>query len=192
MPRPGEARPIGNVLPIVLIALAMAAPRPAPGQEGSAPQEAPSTNQAPPESTSPFLNREYPIKPKKLWKAVLEVLRESGYPPEETDDNAMRVKTSFVDFDQKSFAEQVADPPPRLGPDYHIVQMNKVVGGKVSLEAVVAPKGNGSQLQIRARILVEGLDRQHHVRVLVDRRSSGVIEGDLLIKLHDRLGIKPS
>ncbi|PYS94671.1 MAG: hypothetical protein DMF50_12060 [Acidobacteria bacterium] len=192
MPRPGEARPIGNILPIVFIALAMAASRASLGQEGGAPQGAPPTTQTPPESTSPFLVREYQIKPKKLWKAVLELLRESGYPPEETDESTMRVKTSFVDFDQKSFTEQVADPPPRLGSDYHIMQMNKVVGGKVSLEAVVAPKDGGSQLQIRARILVEGLDRQRHVRVLVDRRSSGVIEGDLLIKLHDRLGIKPS
>ncbi len=164
-----------------------AEPQPSPGP-------APPAEEAQPQPSSddlgPFLVRTYKIKPKKLWKELLETLQASGYPPEEVDEEAMSVKTSFVDFSQKTYAEEVAEPPPRLGPNYHILQMNRVLQGKVSLEVHVAPKERGAELRIRARILVQGLDRQKQIRVLVDRRSVGVIEGEFLIKLQETLGLE--
>lgn len=168
------------------------APAPETGSADAAPPPGAPGQETPPEALSSFLTRDYPVKTRKLWKALLETLRASGYPPEEVDEGAMTVKTSFVDFDQKDYSEQVAEPPPRLGPTYHIVQMIKVAAGKVSLEAAVAPKDKGSEIKIRARILVQGLDRRRRVRLLVDRRSAGVIEGEFLIKLQERLGVERS
>ena len=78
----------------------------------------------------------------------------------------------------------------RLGGSYHILQMIKVKQGKVSLEGVVTPTRKGTELRLRARILVMGLDRVRRVRLLVDRRSTGVIEADLIHRLETRLGIE--
>jgi len=169
-------------------------------REVAAQTEAPSQEPAPPpaaeapinpDAVSSFISRGYGIKPKKLWKGLLETLQAAGYPPEEVDEKARRVKTSFVDFDEKNFPEPVAGDPPAFGPDYPILQLIKVREGKVSLEAVIAPTDEGSALSLRARLLVHGLDRKRHLRVLTDRRSSGVIEAALLKTLEDRLGIKP-
>jgi hypothetical protein len=161
----------------------------APASPGETPSAGPEQEPGP-DSIAPFLVREYAVKPKKLWKGLLAELEAAGYPPEEVDQEAMKVKTSFVDFKKQDYSEQVAEPPPMLGSDYHIVQMVKVAGGKVSLEASVAPQAKGAELRIRARILVQGLDRRRHLRVFVDRRSAGVIEGEFLIKLQDRLRLE--
>src|SRR2546427_821876 len=84
---------------------------------------------------------------------------------------------------------QVADPPQLLGGKYHVVQLLKVRAGKVSLECVVTPTKQGAELKVRARILVTGVDRVKRVRVLVDRRSTGVIESEFIHKLEARLGL---
>jgi len=139
---------------------------------------------------SPFLSRIYKIRPGKLWKGLLETLQAEGFPPEEVDDEAKAVKTSFVDFDQNDYQNQVAEPPPHLGGDYHVLQMLKVTLGKVSLESRIAPGKQGTELRLRARILVTGLDRVRRVRVLVDRRSTGVIEAALIHKLEARMGLE--
>ncbi|MBI4169092.1 MAG: hypothetical protein HY510_04065 [Acidobacteria bacterium] len=143
-----------------------------------------------PEAVSPFETRVYKLKPKRLWKGLLEALEEAGFPPEEIDEGSRTIKTSFVDFKQSDYSEQVAGPPPLFAPDYHILQMIQVVEGKVSLEAAVSEKDRGSELRLRARILVQGLDRRRSVRVLTDRRSSGVIESEFLTKLEEKLGLK--
>jgi hypothetical protein len=161
-----------------------------PTATDSAPPAEEAQPQPSPDELGPFLVRTYKIKPKKLWKGLLETLQASGYPPEELVEQEMSVKTSFVDFSQKTYSEEVAEPPPRLGSNYHILQMNRVLQGKVSLEAHVASKERGAELRIRARILVQGLDRQKSIRVLVDRRSVGVIEGEFLIKLQEALGLE--
>ncbi|MGH9796847.1 MAG: hypothetical protein ACRD5D_01675, partial [Candidatus Polarisedimenticolia bacterium] len=139
---------------------------------------------------SPYQVRVYRIKPRKLWKGLLETLESRGYPPEEVDEKAMAVKTSFVDFDQDAYSEQVAEPPPQMGPRYPILQMVKVKEGKVSLDAVLARRGRGTELRLRARLLVHGVDRRRRIRVLTDRRSSGIIEEDFLRVLEDRLGLE--
>ncbi len=154
---------------------------PEPGQEP----------QIHPDAVSSFLTRAYRIKPKKLWNGLLETLRVVGYPPEELDEEHMRVKTSFVDINEDDFPEPVGERPPEFGPSYPILQLPKVGDGKLSLEAIVAPEGRGSALSLRARILVHGLDRRRRVRVLTDRRSSGVIEKEFLKKLESGLGLKP-
>lgn len=143
-----------------------------------------------PEVQSEFLTRTYKIRPARLWKGLLEALEAEGFPPEETSQDTRTVKTSFVDFTQDKYPTQVAEPPARLGSGYHILQMIKVKGGKVSLEGVVASSKNGTELRMRARILVMGLDRVRRVRVLVDRRSTGVIESDFIHRLEERLGIE--
>ena len=100
------------------------------------------------------------------------------------------VKSSFVDFKQGNFELQVAEPPPRLGGDYHVLQLLKMKVGKVSLEGVVQPGDEGCVLKVRARILVTGLDRVKRVHIFVDRRSTGVIEADFIHKLEARLGLE--
>ncbi len=167
----------------------IAAQTDAPSEEPAPPPAA----EAPinPDAVSSFITRAYEIKPKKLWKGLLETLQAAGYPPEEVDEKARRVKTSFVDFDEKNFSEPVAGEPPAFGPDYPILQLLKVREGKVSLEAVVALTDKGAALSLRARLLVHGLDRRRRLGVLTDRRSSGVIEAAILKTLEDRLGIKP-
>jgi len=160
-----------------------------PGQQEGLPTQGPPP-QAPPQVESPFLLRAYRIRPGKLWKGLLDALREEGFSPEEVDDESRIVKTSFVDFKQESYQNQVADPPQQLGNDYHILQMIKVKEGKVSLEGRIAPGQQGTELRLRARILVMGLDRVHRVRVLVDRRSTGVIESGFIHKLEARMGIE--
>src|SRR5262249_19371079 len=85
----------------------------------------------------------------------------------------------------------VAEPPPRIGGDYHVLQLLKMKVGKVSLEGVVQPGDGGSVLRVRARILVTGLDRAKKVHIFVDRRSTGVIEADFIHKLEARLGLAP-
>jgi hypothetical protein len=161
----------------------------APAQDQQPPQapEAP----IPPDAVSSFVTRSYRVKPKKLWKSLLETLQSAGYPPEDVDESARRVKTSFVDFDEKNFPQPVGGDPPEFTPDYPILQQIKVKEGKVSLEAVVAPADGGAQLSLRARLLVHGLDRRRRLRVMTDRRSSGVIETTIFKRLEDELGIKP-
>jgi len=61
---------------------------------------------------------------------------------------------------------------------------------KCGREGVAGRRGDadegGAELKMRARILVMGLDRVKQVRVLVDRRSTGVIESDFIHKLEAR------
>jgi hypothetical protein len=144
-----------------------------------------------PDAVSSFQVRSYKTSVKKLWKGLLQVLQQAGYPPEEVNEREKRVKTSFVDFKSSDYSEEVGDPPPRVGANYHILQMNKVKEGKVSLEGVVT-KGDkgGAVLSLRARILVQGLDQVKRIRVLTDRRSSGVIESDFLQRLEDTLHLE--
>jgi hypothetical protein len=135
--------------------------------------------------------RSYHTSEKKLWKGLLQVLQEAGYPPEVIDPKGMRVKTSFVDFTAKDYSEEVADPAPHLGANYHILQMSKVKLGKVSLEGLVTSGDKGAAvLSLRARILVDGLDQQKRIRVLTDRRSSGVIESDFMSRLEEALHLQ--
>ncbi|HEU4403367.1 MAG TPA: hypothetical protein VFT43_14815 [Candidatus Polarisedimenticolia bacterium] len=165
----------------------------APSPEAAPPETPPSKEEEPaihPDAVSVFLERAYSVKPKKLFKGLLETLKAGGYPPEEVDEAGMGVKTAFVEFKQKDFAESVVDPPPMIGQHYHILQLYKITQGKVSLEAHVAPKGRGSELRLRARILVQGLDRSRHLMIMVDRRSSGVIESEFLVKLQESLGLQ--
>jgi hypothetical protein len=159
----------------------------APEQEGVPPSSEPEIH---PDVVSQYQVRLYRIRPKKLWKGLLEVLEEEGFPPEEVDANAMTVKTSFVDFNQDDYVEQVAEPPPRLGPRYPIVQMIRVKEGKVSLDAVLSKRGRSTEMRMRARILVQGVDRRRRLRVMTDRRSSGLIESTFLRTLEDRLGLE--
>jgi len=180
----------------VLRAQEPAAPTQAPPSEGepTIPDAPPAADAAPeihPDAVSSYQVRAYKSSRKKLWKGLLQVLQESGYPPEEIDPKAKRVKTSFVDFSSKDYSEEVADPAPRLGGNYHILQMSKVKMGKVSLEGVVTDGEHGAVvLSLRARILVDGLDQRKRVRMLTDRRSSGVIEGDFLRRLEDTLKLE--
>ncbi len=168
-------------------------PDQAPPEAGEVPGSPAPEDAAPevsPENQSPFLTRIYKIRPGKLWKGLLSTLEAEGFPPEETSQEGRTVKTSFVDFSQDKYPAQVAEPPLRLGRNYHILQMIKVKQGKVSLEGVVTPTKEGTELRLRARILVMGLDRARRVRILVDRRSTGVIEAGLIHRLEERLGIE--
>jgi hypothetical protein len=165
------------------------APPAAEAQPDSPPVD-PTEPQPSPDVQSEFVIRTYKMRPAKLWKGLLEALAAEGFPPEESSQDTRTVKTSFVDFTQDKYPTQVAEPPMRLGKGYHILQMIKVKGGKVSLEGVVASSKNGTELRMRARILVMGLDRVRRVRILVDRRSTGVIESDFIHRLEERLGIE--
>lgn len=144
-----------------------------------------------PQAIAGFQTRDYKIRPKKLWKALLKELERRGYPPEEVDEEARIVKTSFVDFESKDFEGEVAEPPPTFGPNQHILTMKKIRLGKVSLEARIARSDAGSKLSIRARILVDGMDRRKMLRVLIDRRSNGIIEADFIERLEASLDIEP-
>jgi len=157
--------------------------------EGQSASEA-SPTQVTPELQSSYLVRVYAIRPARLFKGLLETLKAEGYPPEEVDEKSRTIKTSFVDFKQGDFELQVAEPPPRMGGSYHVLQLIKMRAGKVSLEGVVARGKGGSELRMRARILVSGLDRAKRVNVFVDRRSTGVIEADLIHKLEARMGLE--
>ncbi|HET8946061.1 MAG TPA: hypothetical protein VFQ07_03695 [Candidatus Polarisedimenticolia bacterium] len=169
-------------------------PEPAAPPPEVVPAPPPVSSPAPdihPDAVSSFQVRAYKTSEKKLWKGLLQVLQEAGYPPEEVDAKGKRVKTSFVDFSSKDYSEEVADAAPRLGGDYHILQMSKVKLGKVSLEGVITGGEHGaSVLSLRARILVDGLDQRKRVRLLTDRRSSGVIESDFLRRLEDTLKLE--
>jgi len=202
---PAARRPIRTALlgAVLLPVWGLAAPERGFPQEPpaeTAPPAAEAQPEAPPLDTtepqpspdvqSEFVIRTYKMRPAKLWKGLLEALAAEGFPPEESSQDTRTVKTSFVDFTQDKYPTQVAEPPMRLGQGYHILQMIKVRGGKVSLEGVVAPSRQGTELRVRARILVMGLDRVRRVRVLVDRRSTGVIESDFIHRLEERLGIE--
>jgi len=179
---------------MVLVALLAsgASPAPAPSETGI-----PSTGgdqesvQIHPDAVSSFLTRAYRTKPDRLWKGLMETLRAVGYPPEEVDEAHFKVKTSFVDVKGDDFPEPIGERPPEFGPTYTILQLPRVVDGKLSLEAIVAPEGRGAAISLRARLLVPGLDRKRRVRVLTDRRSSGVVEEELLKKLELALKIRP-
>ena len=164
-------------------------PQGAEASEG-APSEESAGGQVPPELQSPYIVRIYKVRPAKLWKGLLESLEAEGYPHEEMNEETRTVKTSFVDFKQDDYQLQVADPPQLLGGKYHVVQLLKVRQGKVSLEGVVTPTKQGTELKVRARILVMGVDRVKRVRVLVDRRSTGVIESAFIHKLEARQGLE--
>lgn len=160
-------------------------------QERVAPAPYEGDTNTPPDGISSFVVRTYKTRDKKLWKGLLQVLQSSGYPPEEVDEKKLRVKTSFVDFKAMDYSEEVGEPPPLVGPTYHILQMNRVKQGKVSLEGIVTSADNGgSVLSLRARILVSGLDQVKKIQVLADRRSSGVIESDFLRVLEDTLHLE--
>ena len=165
------------------------APKAGQSSEG-APGPETDGSQVAPELQSSYVVRVYKVRPTKLWKGLLESLTAEGCPPEETDEERRTVKTSFVDFKQDDYPLQVGEAPLPLGGTYHIVQMIKVKQGKFSLEGVVTPTEQGTELRVRARILVMGLDRVKRVRVLVDRRSTGVIESDFIHKLEARLSLE--
>jgi hypothetical protein len=166
-------------------------PTPTPGESvNPAPAPPSGGSEVPAEVRSDYVVRTYKARPAKLWKGLLESLTSAGFPPEEVDEEKRVVKTSFSDFKQDDYLLQVAEAPVPIGGDYHIVQLIKVRLGKVSLEGVVVPADAGSELRIRARILVMGLDRVKRVRVLVDRRSTGVIESDFIHKLEAQLGLE--
>jgi hypothetical protein len=187
-------RPFPTLLPLALLILF---PAPAAAQDAPIPTPPATAETAPPpdagihpDAVSSFQVRAYQISPKKLFRGLLDVLGQAGYPPEEIDEKSRKVKTSFVDFNARDYTEAVADPAPRLGATYHIMQMNVIKMGKVSLEGIVT-KGEGGDavLSLRARLLVDGLDQPTRVRVLTDRRSSGVIESDFMRRLEDTLGL---
>lgn len=143
-----------------------------------------------PDAVSSFQVRSYDISPKKLFRGLLEVLGQAGYPPEEVDEKGRKVKTSFVDFNAKDYSEAIADPAPRLSATYSVLQMSVVKMGKVSLEGIVSKGDDGEAvLNLRARLLVDGLEQKGRVRILTDRRSSGVIESDFMRRLEDTLGL---
>ena len=144
-----------------------------------------------PEMVAPFVVRRYDRRPKKVWKGLLQALSQAGYPPEVVDEESLSVTTSFVDFESKNFARSPADPPLPLGSRNYIITLKEVRAGKVSLRIEIGKVPGGSELRVRARILVEGLDRRQRVRVLTDRRSSGAVEEDLLMKIEAILGLKP-
>ena len=158
-------------------------------EEGAATEDSPS--QPPPELQSDFVVRDYKIRPAKLYKGLLESLKADAFPPEVVDEPKRTVKTSFVDFKQSDYELQVGEAPRRIGGGYHVMQLIKIKMGKVSLECVVGPSESGAELKVRARILVAGIDRVKRVHVLVDRRSTGVIEADVIHKLEARLGLEP-
>jgi hypothetical protein len=167
-------------------AVAQVAPVPPP--PGS---EAPAAPGIHPEAVSSFVVRAYTLGSKKLWKGLIQALEKAGYPPEVVDEKKHRVTTSFVDFKAGDYSEAVADPPPRLGAGYHILQMNEIKQGKVSLECIITKgEGGGAVLSLRARLLVEGLDEVKRIRILTDRRSSGVIESDFMRQLEDDLALE--
>jgi hypothetical protein len=143
-----------------------------------------------PDAVSSFVTRTYKTGPKDLWKGVLDLLVESGYPPEEVDKKEMVVKTEFIDFKSTDYSEEVAEAQPRISGDYSILQMRRVKVGKVSLEVRVSRGERGTDLAIRARILVQGLDRKESLLMLTDRRSSGVIEADFLVVVEERLELE--
>jgi hypothetical protein len=167
--------------------------RPEPSQSTPAPEPTPPPAQPEihPDAVSRFVERDYKIRPKKIWKGLLQALKDAGYPPEEVDEGRMHVKTSFVDFQAKDYPDPVADPPPLFGPDYPIMQMTRVRDGKVSLEAILVAEKHETRLSLRARILVQGLDRRQRIHVLTDRRSSGAIEKTFLARLEGALQIEP-
>lgn len=185
------------VLTLALQARAQESPAPPPASpppsEAPEPQEpaVDSTAGIHPDAVSSYQVRSYRIGEKKLWKGLLQVLQEAGYPPEVVDAKAKRVKTSFVDFSSKDYSEEVADPAPHLGANYHILQMSKVKLGKVSLEGLVTSGDRGGAvLSLRARILVDGYDQKNRIRLLTDRRSSGVIESDFMLRLEETLHLE--
>jgi hypothetical protein len=143
-----------------------------------------------PDAVSSFVTRTYKIGSKELWKGLLRILEKSGYPPEEVDEKEKVVKTSFIDFKSTDYSEEVGGAQPRISGDYTILQMRRVKVGKVSLEVKVSQGERGADVAIRARILVQGLDRKESILVLTDRRSSGVVEADFLRILEKRLELK--
>ncbi len=143
-----------------------------------------------PDALSSFVTRTYKIGSKELWKGLLKVLEKSGYPPEEVDEKEKVVKTSFIDFNSTDYSEEVGEAQPRVSGDYTILQMRRVKMGKVSLEVRVSRGERGADVAIRARILVQGLDRKESLLVLTDRRSSGVVEADFLRILEERLELE--
>jgi len=159
---------------------------PAEGQSADEANPAP----VPPDAESSYMVRVYKIRPARLFKSLLEALTAEGYPPEEVDEKGRTVKSSFVDFKQADFELQVAEPPPRLSGSYHVMQLLKTKAGKVSLEGVVAQGKDGSELRMRARLLVTGFDRAKQVMVFVDRRSTGAIEADFIHKFEVRMGLE--
>jgi len=166
---------------------------PAAGEEREAagePQDSEAAPEIAPEMVAPFVVRQYGIRPKKLWKGILVALPEAGYPPEVVEEKAFSIRTSFVDFESQNFERNPADPPLPLGSRNYIITMREIRAGKVSLQIEIGKVPGGSELRVRARILVEGLDRRHRVRILTDRRSSGAIEEDLLKKLEARLELE--
>lgn len=143
------------------------------------------------DSIAEFQTRVYKIRPKKLWRGLLRVLEEQSFPPEEIDEEERVVKTSFVDFEAKDYPDEVVEPAPTFSPERHILTLKKLRMGKVSMEAGVRKVDGGTELRVRARILVNGMDRKRMAMVLVDRRSSGVIESVLRSRLEEALGIAP-
>jgi hypothetical protein len=187
-------RPLPTILPALFLLLVAA---PAAAQEAPIPTPPATPQTAPPpdaginpDAVSSFQVRAYRTSPKKLFRGLLDVLGQAGYPPEEIDEKSRKVTTSFVDFNAKDYSEAVADPAPNLSATYHIMQMKVIKMGKVSLEGIVSKGEEGDAvLSLRARLLVDGLEQVNRVRVLTDRRSSGVIESDFMRRLEDTLGL---
>ena len=51
-----------------------------------------------PDAVSRFVTRTYKIGSKELWKGLLKLLEESGYPPEEVDEKEKVVAFAFIRF----------------------------------------------------------------------------------------------
>jgi hypothetical protein len=192
------------LLPLLIVAIALPlAPAPAvarpqeetPGQpiardEGG--QGIYAGEDVPPELMSHFVARGYDVRLKKVWRALLQVLQDSGLPPEIVEEKDRTVRTSYADFKSSNYPQNPVDPPPPFTSRWHILTMKEISQGKAAIEAVVSKGEAGTEVRLRARILVQGLDRMRRIRLLTDRRSSGAIEKDLFQKLDAELGLSGS
>ena len=187
----GGGRAGRSLVALLVLGLSPAFALPPPGRvdsrEGEAIAGEPEIH---PEAISSFVTRTYRIRPQKLWDGLLEQLEKSGYPLEIVNEESMLVKTSFIEFKARDYSEETGGPPPRVSAEYPILQMKRVKGGKVSLEGKILQGKEGTDLAIRARILVQGLNQRERLVVLTDRRSSGVIEADFLRLLEDTLTLE--
>ena len=194
----------GTLLPILMLGTALvawgtvlaqsqdeSAPAPPAGGEGAA-GGIYAGEDVPPELMSRFAARAYDVRAKKVWEGLLDVLQAAGFPPEIVDKKQRTVRTSYAEFKSDDYSKNPVDPPPPFTSRWNIMTMKDIREGKAAIEALVSREKIGTVVRLRARILVQGLDKRRRLRLLTDRRSSGAIEADLFKKLDAALGLPPS
>jgi hypothetical protein len=154
-------------------------------EEKAPPPQAPPSDYAVGEAPAP-VERTFPKKSDKVWKALLAALADANVPVESADEANGYLKTQLIIFEYTRFGD-VATPPPIMNLKRPIRQLIKLNQGKFSIEVTLTPQHRKSLMAIRAYIEESAYLASEGRRIWVERWSNGTIEKYIFDRIEKAL-----